>query len=170
MRVAWPLALLVGCYLPSTRVYREQRHGEVLYRQGEQLLPVTDATVLVETWQVSTPGGERFELVDVFVTRTDGEGRFMVPSKAKRMWVGLLPDLGPAFIQRHCVSGSGFRASIADPWAATANPPWQYQWPERHVLEPTAGMSANTTAIARQGRALDEAEPKTMRSNCFGPS
>src|SRR5690349_426483 len=120
----WGFLLFAGCYLPATRVFRPELQGDIVTIEGARRVPIEGAMVVVETWLVVTPSGEKYRLKDTFLARSDPAGHFIVPGKSERMWVGLMPDLGPAFNRRVCIYKDGFRPAVEDPWATTK--PWSY--------------------------------------------
>jgi hypothetical protein len=121
------LAPLLAC-IPSRLAVRREDGGRVLDAATNR--PVPGATVVVESWQVVTPGGQKFKLKDVFTTKTDGTGSFYIP--AKREWFAVIPipDLPPAFNRRVCVAANGYELLIADPWATRRDSPWAFQFPQ----------------------------------------
>jgi hypothetical protein len=120
---AVPLAVASGC-IPSRLPVRRGETGSVADAKSGQ--PIVGATVLVESWQVLTPTGERSKRKDVFLTATDSDGRFEVPELREWYLVIPIPDLPPAFNRRFCVTKDGYKPAVADPWADAAQSPWSY--------------------------------------------
>ncbi len=132
-------AAVFGC-IPSRLPVRRGEAGTVLdARTGA---PLSGAVVVVESWRVRTPLGERLERKDVFRTVTDLKGQFQVPEKKEWFAVIPIPDLPPAFNRRLCVTKEGYASSVADPWAKTAESPWMYSVPEPFRLTATGAADA----------------------------
>jgi hypothetical protein len=157
-KLCWLCIAIAGCFIPAIRVFRARLEGEVMTVEGNNRVPLSGAAILVETWAVETPGGAKWKLKDVLQTRTDENGRFIIPEKAERMWVGIAPDLGPAFNRRLCIRKDGYRTVVADPWASDARNPWSYSVPTLYVLE-RAGPPPETDREQLSATAL--------RATCF---
>jgi hypothetical protein len=99
-------------------------------------LPLAQADVVVETWQVTTPTGMRSKIKYRFRTRTDESGRFSIPEVKEWFAVVPIPDLPPAFNHRLCVTASQHDPAIADPWATPDADPWSYRFTGRFELRP----------------------------------
>jgi hypothetical protein len=153
----WGVFLLGGCYLPATRVFRPELQGDIVSVEGARRVPLEGATVVVETWKVVTPGGGKYRLKDTVVARSDPAGHFIIPPKSERMWVGLMPDMGPAFNRRVCIYKDGYRPVVEDPWAATK--PWSYRWPDAYELEPDT-----------ESRPKPPLTTEELRNRCFSDS
>ena len=115
-----------GC-IPSRLPVRRGESGSVVDSNLGQ--PIDRANVLVESWRVRTPSGERFERKDVYRTVTDDQGRFQVPELKEWYAVIPIPDLPPAFNRRLCVTKRGYRRVVVDPWADSTENPWANRLP-----------------------------------------
>ena len=99
----------------SREVVRHAHAGTVV--DSASGAPIADAATVVESWSVRTPSGGRSKRRDVFRTTTDVAGRFYV-SEMKELFFSLpLPDMGPEFQSRICVTKDGYVATVADPWS-----------------------------------------------------
>ena len=98
--------------------------------------PLVGAAIVVESWQVVTPSGHKFERKDVYSTLTDSQGRFDVPGLMQLFHVLPIPDMVPAFNRRICVSAKGYHVALADPWAGSQSQPWQFEFPQVYKLTP----------------------------------
>jgi hypothetical protein len=109
------LAATATACIPLYPTVREANKGTVL--DGDAGRPVSGATVRVESFRVPTPpgGGWGVRLVRSIEVRTDGNGRWSVPSEHE--WtIGILAADGlPLFADVYCVSAEGFQKAA---WTA----------------------------------------------------
>ncbi len=102
--------LVVGCPV----LVRRAADGQVVDAQSRQ--PLENVDVLVETWQVSTPGLGLWRQVKTYNTRTDAQGRWSVPGDRDFWFVLPFPDCGPAFVDRYVFSKPGYTELRAGHW------------------------------------------------------
>jgi hypothetical protein len=124
----------------SHEVVRQAHAGTVV--DSTSGAPIADATVIVESWSVRTPSGERSKRRDVFTTTTDGTGRFFVPELKRRFFSIPLPDLGPEFYSRICVTRDGYAPSVANPWSGGRRSASFYELPTVFRLTPARPSDA----------------------------
>jgi hypothetical protein len=103
------VAVMATACIPLCPTVRAAKHGAVLDADAGR--PVSGATVRVESFRVPTPpgGGWGVELVRSIEVRTDGNGRWSVPSEHE--WtIGILAADGlPLYTDVYCVLAQGFQ-------------------------------------------------------------
>jgi hypothetical protein len=124
---------------------RGAKEGTVVDGDGGR--PVSGATVRVESFRVPTPpgGGWGVKMVRSIEVRTDGNGRWSVPSEHE--WtIGILAADGlPLFADVYCVFAEGFRKE-----AWTAHKGWL---PRSSSVE--EGVGDEKTSNVRLVRPVD---------------
>ena len=87
------VATSLGCLLPI--VVRGAHSGVVVDQAAGE--PVPGVEILVETWEIGQPTGNRLEKARTYRTRTDGHGRWSVP-RSRGLWFGVpMPHVSPAY-------------------------------------------------------------------------
>jgi hypothetical protein len=123
------LVLWLGCgCIPIYPTVRKEKSGLVVDVQSGR--PISGATVRVESYQVSTPPGHRggATLIHSLEVKTDGAGRWRVPSE--RDWtIGILAADGlPLYADVYCVFAVGYLSAARNPvrgWLDPGVPPEQ---------------------------------------------
>ncbi len=132
-------AAMVSACIPSRLTVRQGEGATVVDAASHR--PIAGADLTLETWQVYTPMGGQLGRKSVFRTKTDAAGHFSVPEQKEWFVVIPIPDLPPAFNRRLCIAASGYEIAVADPWAASTQSPWSYEFPATYALKPLSGAS-----------------------------
>ena len=136
-------AVTASACVASHEVVRHAHAGTVV--DSASGAPIADATVIVESWSVRTPSGGRSKRRDVFRTTTDVAGRFYVSEMKELFFSVPLPDMGPEFHSRICVTKDGYVATVADPWSEGRHSARFYELPT--VLHLTPVRPSDTSRL-----------------------
>jgi len=127
-------AVTASACVPSHEIVRHAHAGTVVDATSDA--PIADAEVIAESWSVRTPSGSRSKRRNVFRITTDAAGRFYVAEMKQLFFSVPVPDMGPEFHSRICVTKHGYAATLADPWSGGRHSARFYELPTVFRLTP----------------------------------
>jgi len=127
-------AVTASACVPSHEIVRHAHAGTVV--DATSGAPIDNAEVIVESWSVRTPSGSRSKRRNVFRITTDAAGHFYVAEMKQLFFSVPLPDMGPEFHSRICVTKHGYAATVADPWSGGRHSARFYELPTVFRLTP----------------------------------
>src|ERR1041385_1247115 len=104
--------------IPIRTTVRCARSGRVIDARSGR--PVSGAAVIVESWQIPAPPGYSLDrdLLHVYETKTEADGRWHVPAEKDWKVAILAADGFPVFVDSFCIVALGYEFFLVNPWHA----------------------------------------------------